>query len=577
MKRILAITLLLTTICCSTTKDKDKQNLILLGLDGFNWHVAYPMIKQGLLPNMEKLMEKGMASEFKTYIPTVSPILWTSLATGKTPQKHQIFWRVMSNKRDDPAVKFSFSSEERTCKAFWNILSDYNRSVDVIDWWCSWPAEKINGYDVTFSYMQYDEMKDSISPPEFLKELNDQKFDIGVPKEMSHWIKNAQKYLPEIPKDVKFESWEKRKAGNNTPTEKDVLQLISERFKVVKDVSVQDNKVRTISEYILKSKRVPDVFAVYYWYPDLIQHHYWKYMEPEFFSVNPEEMKIFQGVVPAYYRYMDGTLEGMIDRMNSKSHVIVCSDHALYPSPREKQVSENLDVMLIVNLMDIVKKYPDVKVNIHDSIRILRTFDIKFPDNYSQNQKDDFKKKFTDELKAIKGIKTKVPLFSNVYLLKKGEMALPFKEGKEIYLIDPADVALVINYSMDIEETISIGNEKIPIKKYTPYTPQPSANHPDAPDGFFLAYGPSFESGVPPQKPEILNITPTMLYLLDLPVADDMDGSIFLPLFKEEFKKTHQVKRIKTFEDATKKDKKEPMKMDHKGKLLDQLKSLGYI
>ena len=60
--------------------------------------------------------------------------------------------------------------------------------------------------------------------------------------------------------------------------------------------------------------------------------------------------------------------------------------------------------------------------------------------------------------------------------------------------------------------------------------PDVSGTHADAPDGFLLAYG----SNVPPgrkQRGSIVDVTPTILYFLGLPVGRDMDGYARADLF----------------------------------------------
>lgn len=577
VKKKIIFVLLILVIACSTLEKEEKPELFLLGLDGFNWHVAYPLVKQGLLPNVEKLMEKGVSSPFQSFIPTVSPILWTSIATGKTPDKHRIYWRVVSKSKNDPDTKFSMSSQERDCKAFWNILSDAKFTVDLINWWCSWPAEVINGYNVTFSYMQYDETDEGIYPPEFLEELDDQHFDIGIPSEMKPWLENAKMNLPAIDEDRLSFRWGQKGSYVDKPSDDEIMKLIQERYDVVKNVAVQDNKVRTISEYILNKNRNIDLFAAYFWYVDLMQHHYWKYMEPEYFDVDQKEMKVFNGAIPAYFMYMDSVLEGMINRISPNGHIIICSDHGMEPGQREKQISEHIDIAGIINKMKFVNDNPDVKIKIHDSIRTIRTFRLDFPETYDLDKKNDFKEKFTVELKKIKGLKKGEPLFDQVLIMGENDTKVSY-EGRYLFLLDPADISIAINIYMGIDENIKLGEQDVPIKQFVPYAPQPSGNHPDAPDGFFLGYGPYFAQGYPDTKPTLLDITPTILYFFGLPVAEDMDGSPFMPLFKSEFKNKNPVKKIKTYEQG-KRDKKnlKVKTRDHQNDMIDQLKSLGYI
>src|SRR5262245_61843940 len=67
-----------------------KHRVFIVGLDGASWNLMKPLLKQGKLPNFQKLMESGSYGPLKSFTPTKSPILWTSIATGKMYMKHGI-------------------------------------------------------------------------------------------------------------------------------------------------------------------------------------------------------------------------------------------------------------------------------------------------------------------------------------------------------------------------------------------------------------------------------------------------------------------------------------------------------
>ena len=61
-----------------------------------------------------------------------------------------------------------------------------------------------------------------------------------------------------------------------------------------------------------------------------------------------------------------------------------------------------------------------------------------------------------------------------------------------------------------------------------------SGTHERAPDGFLLAYGSTVQPGRR-QRGSIVDVTPTVLYYLGLPVGRDMDGYARSDLFRAEF------------------------------------------
>ena len=124
---------------------KAKQKVYLIGIDGASWNLMAGPLSEGKLPHFKKLMEEGTYGPLKSFVPTKSPILWTSIATGKSQLKHGI--GNFTAEKDGQMIPVS--GGQRITKAYWNILSDYGLRVGVVNWWVTWPPEKINGYMVS--------------------------------------------------------------------------------------------------------------------------------------------------------------------------------------------------------------------------------------------------------------------------------------------------------------------------------------------------------------------------------------------------------------------------------------------
>src|SRR4030095_11598236 len=75
--------------------------------------------------------------------PMLSPIVWTTIATGKTPLEHGISHFVAVNEKT--GAELPVTSQMRRVKALWNILSGAGREVAVVGWWATWPAESVRG------------------------------------------------------------------------------------------------------------------------------------------------------------------------------------------------------------------------------------------------------------------------------------------------------------------------------------------------------------------------------------------------------------------------------------------------
>ena len=69
----------------------DKKKLLLIGWDAADWDVISPLMDAGKMPNIRRLVENGVMGNMATLYPLLSPMLWTSIATGKRPYKHGIY------------------------------------------------------------------------------------------------------------------------------------------------------------------------------------------------------------------------------------------------------------------------------------------------------------------------------------------------------------------------------------------------------------------------------------------------------------------------------------------------------
>ncbi len=67
------------------------RRFLVLGLDGQDPRLTDRFLKEGRLPNFAKLAERGCYHRLATTFPSVSPVAWSSFATGCHPAKHNIY------------------------------------------------------------------------------------------------------------------------------------------------------------------------------------------------------------------------------------------------------------------------------------------------------------------------------------------------------------------------------------------------------------------------------------------------------------------------------------------------------
>jgi predicted AlkP superfamily phosphohydrolase/phosphomutase len=60
-----------------------KKRLLLVGWDSADWKLINPLMDAGAMPALEGLVNSGTSGNLTTLEPQLSPMLWTSIATGK--------------------------------------------------------------------------------------------------------------------------------------------------------------------------------------------------------------------------------------------------------------------------------------------------------------------------------------------------------------------------------------------------------------------------------------------------------------------------------------------------------------
>jgi predicted AlkP superfamily phosphohydrolase/phosphomutase len=68
----------------------NRRKVLLIGWDAADWNIATPLLDKGRMPHLERLINEGVMGNIATLQPSLSPLLWTSVATGKLADQHGI-------------------------------------------------------------------------------------------------------------------------------------------------------------------------------------------------------------------------------------------------------------------------------------------------------------------------------------------------------------------------------------------------------------------------------------------------------------------------------------------------------
>lgn len=285
---------------------KAKRKILILGWDAADWEVIDQLIARGKMKTLSALLQKGVRGAIQTLDPPISPMLWTTIATGKLPDKHGI----VGFTEPDPNTGFPrpLHGTSRKVKAFWNMAGQYGMKSNIVAWWPTHPAEPINGVMVSnfFQTMSTDDPnkwpapKNCVHPPELESSLKPLRV-------------HAQELTP--PMVLQF-------VPNLFQLDEDSKKHIPAIFKELSHATT----LQSIGTWLMDNTEW-DITAVYFEFLDHMSHNCMKFRAPFREGVDPKKFENFKDVVDGAYEYQDMMLESMLQQIDEDTAVMILSDH----------------------------------------------------------------------------------------------------------------------------------------------------------------------------------------------------------------------------------------------------------
>ena len=131
-------------LCRHGAEKVEMAKMLVIGLDGATFDVINPLIEEGFLPNLEKLIEQGASASLRSTMPPVTGPAWFALATGMTPGKSGFFDFIVRANSDNWSFRFLNSSDFEN-RAVWDVLGRSGKRVCLFNYPCLYPPYPVNG------------------------------------------------------------------------------------------------------------------------------------------------------------------------------------------------------------------------------------------------------------------------------------------------------------------------------------------------------------------------------------------------------------------------------------------------
>ena len=480
----------------------------VLGIDGGSWNILKKMIDSGVMPNLKHIANLGAWGVLKSLIPPVTGGVWLSIATGLNPGRTGVidFFKRVDGYRLAPVSSADFEG-----RSVWDYASYSGLRVGVLNYPMLHPPYPVNGFMV--SGLGSPDPTPSTWPPSLRDELASRGalYEVYV---NYHLIKYDDL-------DLFFSDVEQHMKGYL-----DALR-------------------------ILASPRL-DLFVTVVQASDWVFHRLWAYIDeghPLHSKLPRSEVSRVRRWFGEFWSMVDEAVGVVLDRYSGDGNVIVVSDHGFGPQHGVFNLVRWLVNRGFMKLKEgVVTKYSLIARSLLLTIgsRLVKPLRGPIKDKVARIGTRVLKRRIEDIVDFDNSIAVvlshSIP-FGAVYVLRKeyinkvveellrtfaelGLRASVWRPG-ELYSGDRIGLLPDIIFLVEDGRVVVLqGAEHLGRPLYTdePYSFRHTGSH--RIDGIFAAYGSNIARREDPVNASVLDIAPTVMYLLGLPIPSNMDGRV---------------------------------------------------
>jgi len=456
---------------------------MVLGLDCMTPDLLFNKLTDRL-PNLKKLMDMGLYGPLRSTTPPLTIPAWLSMMSGQDPGRlglygfrhrvqgsYQDMWIPTARAVDPPTV--------------WKIAGEHGKRSMVIGVPPSFPPKKIEGIAVG-CFLTPGTESNYTCPLDFKDEIERVVGDYFV--------------------DVRMDR------ENKTQLVKNIKRMAKQRFDLI------DHLVRT-QEW--------DFFIFVEIGIDRLHHAFWRFLDPKHPHYEDDEWMRMR--IMDFYEYVDNRIGLILSKLDEDTIVIAASDHGA----KSLQGNICLNEWLIQEGYLVLKEYPDNIRNVEQvKVDWSKTKVWAWGGYYGRIF-------FNIKGREPEGIVTEGEISALKKELKEKLEILKDEDGKHLntQVLDPYDIYNTVNgdppdlmvFFDDLNWRVAgnIGFKKIYLKERS-QGPEDAVHDWN---GIYVLYDPKYKFGRELGPKSIMDIGPTILKLLDLPIPKDIDGKVIEEFF----------------------------------------------
>ncbi len=551
--------------------------VLVIGLDGATFDLIKPWAADGYLPTLSRLMREGAHGSLRSTVPPMTAPAWTSFATGTNPGRHRLYDWIA---REPESYHFS-PVTALDCKSptIYTLLSQAGRRVCTLNVPMTYPPVPVNG--VMVSGMPAPSTQKTITYPAGL----------------------FQEILQAVGDYILYPD------PGQAYSDSGVDSFLERLYRCT------EIRVRTFD--YLRRREAWDFAMVVFNGTDAICHALWKYMDREHPLHDSARYAKYGSAIREFYQYLDQHLARMVDTLDDDTTLIIMSDHGFGPfhkfihvnnwlvQERLMQVRSGLRSRLKESLFHL----GFAPMNVYDGLMqlglgalkrevvrgqgqgLLKALFLSFEDvdwrrtvayslgNVGQininlagrepmgcvepgAQYEEVRDHILARLKELRDPETGEQVVESVY------------RREEIYDGDQVEYAPDIVFIPRRLEYFGFGEYEFGSHRVIEAMKRGiSGTH--RMNGVFMAYGSAIQPGVVAQDAQIIDLAPTILHLMGMPIPERMDGRVLQEILDSSFYLKPPV-RAKEWNGRLGGDQQE-LTEEEKRILTDRLRSLGYV